>query len=317
MSEMQKRALVTGGAGFLGSHLCRALIQRGFNVVAMDNFCTGSPHNIADLLPHLRFELIEHDITKPFDCAATHVFNFACAASPPHYQRDPIHTTLTCVQGTYHALTVAQRYNARFLQASTSEIYGDPEEHPQKESYRGYTSCIGPRACYDEGKRCAESLVMDFARVHGVTTRIARIFNTYGPGMALDDGRIISNFLVQALRNEPLTIYGDGTQTRSLCYVSDLIEGLLALIEHPTYREPVNLGNPHEMSVEQVAHAVLRAVGGRGVVYEPLPVDDPRRRCPDITLARRLLGFEPKVGFEVGVERTVGYFWTMLQSEHG
>jgi UDP-glucuronate decarboxylase len=308
------RALVTGGAGFLGSHLCRRLLGEGYRVVALDDFTTGSIDNVRDLLPHPRFRVIEHDVERPFDHGVDFVFNLACAASPVHYQRDPVRTTLTCVKGTHHALLVAERSGARFLQASTSEVYGDPEVHPQTESYRGHVSPIGPRACYDEGKRCAESLVMDFRRSHGVDARIARIFNTYGPTMAIDDGRVVSNFIVQAMRDRPLTVYGDGRQTRSLCYVSDLIDGLIRLMTVEHVEQPVNLGNPRELTVLEIARRVIDELGRGRIEHKPLPKDDPKRRRPDITVAKKLLGFEPKIAFEEGLRATVSDFDRRLRS---
>lgn len=308
------RVLVTGGAGFLGSNLCRRLLAEGHQVVALDNYRTGSAENTRDLLPNPRFRVIEHDVSKPFDVAADRVYNLACAASPPRYQEDPIHTTLTSVTGIYHALSCAERHGARLLQASTSEVYGDPEVHPQREDYCGRVSPIGPRACYDEGKRCAESLAMDFHRARRAEVRIARIFNTYGPGMAVDDGRVVSNFVTQALRGEPLTIYGDGAQTRSLCYVDDMIEGLVRLMEVEGESGPINLGNPRELTVLEIAERVIALVGRGRIVRRPLPKDDPRRRRPDIDLARRVLGFEPQTPFEEGLVPTVRYFERRLRS---
>jgi UDP-glucuronate decarboxylase len=307
------RALVTGGAGFLGSHLCRRLLDEGHRVVCLDDFTTGSIDNVRDLLRHPRFRVIEQDVQEPFDVEADLIFNLACAASPIHYQRAPIRTTLTCVNGTHHALMLAERMGARFVQASTSEIYGDPEVHPQVESYRGCVNPIGPRACYDEGKRCAESLVMDFRRARGVDARIARIFNTYGPTMAIDDGRVISNFIVQAIRDRPLTVYGDGRQTRSLCYVSDLIDGLVRLMNAEKVEQPVNLGNPRELTVLQIARKVIEEVGRGRIQHEALPEDDPLRRKPNISAARRLLDFEPRIRFEEGLKATVSDFESRLR----
>lgn len=307
------RVLVTGGAGFLGSHLCRRLLEQGHTVVALDSLYTGTIANLRDVWEHPRLQFVEHDVVRPYDVEVERIYHLACAASPPQYQRDPIHTTLTNVNGTCHGLRVAQRYGARFLQASTSEVYGDPEVHPQPESYRGNTSCTGPRACYDEGKRCAESLVMDWHRQQGVEVRIARIFNTYGPSMAIDDGRVVSNFIVQALEGVPLTVYGDGSQTRSLCYVSDLIDGLIALMEHPEDLGPVNLGNPTEMTVREIAEMVLDEVGRGSIVYQPLPTDDPKRRRPDIALARAALAFAPQVPFREGLRHTIIDFQRRLR----
>lgn len=302
------RVLVTGGAGFLGSHLCRRLLGAGHAVIAVDNLLTGSLENLADVRDHPRFRFVRHDVIEPYDFAVDRIYNLACAASPAHYRRDPIHTTLTSFEGVRHALAVAERHGARLLQASTSEVYGDPDVHPQPESYPGCVSTTGPRACYDEGKRCAESLVTDYRRAGRADARIARIFNTYGPGMAVDDGRVVSNFITQALRGEPLTVYGDGLQTRSLCYVDDLLDGLVRLMEIEDVEGPVNLGNPREMTVLEIARVVIERVGRGRIVHRPLPVDDPRRRQPDITRARRLLGFEPRIPFEEGVMPTIRYF---------
>ena len=307
------RNVVMGGAGFLGSHLCERLLHEGHHVVCLDDLSTGAAENVAHLRSNPRFELVEHCVLTSFDMPADRVWNLACPASPPRYQADPVRTTLVNVQGTLNGLRLAARRGARFFQASTSEVYGDPEVHPQVESYRGSVNTLGPRACYDEGKRCAESLVMDMHRAHGVDVRLARIFNTYGPRMAPDDGRVVSNFLVQALRGEDLTIYGDGSQTRSLCYVGDLIEGFLRLMEHPSETRPVNLGNPTEYTVGQVAEEVLEVTGaGSCVVFRPLPVDDPRVRCPDISRARAVLSFEPRVGLRAGLGHTMAYFREVL-----
>lgn len=307
-----KRIVVTGGAGFLGSHLCRTLVREGHHVTAVDNLQTGSRENIRDLVDGPHFVLIEHDVVQPYDIEADEIYNLACAASPPRYQHDPIHTTLTNVQGTLNALLLAEKHRARILQASTSEVYGDPEVHPQREDYRGSVSCTGPRACYDEGKRCAESLMMDFHRSRGVDVRIARIFNTYGPAMDLDDGRVVSNFVTQALRNESLTVYGDGLQTRSLCYVDDLIRGLIGLMEQARTIEPVNLGNPTELTVKEIAERVIHRIGRGRITYQPLPVDDPKRRKPDITRAQSTFGFNPSTSFEQGLEPTLADFQRRL-----
>ncbi|MGK4000259.1 UDP-glucuronic acid decarboxylase family protein [Sorangium sp. So ce1024] len=307
------RILVTGGAGFVGSHLCDRLIREGHEVVALDDLSTGSRANVAHLLSHRRFRLLEHDATQPYAVEVDRIYNLASPASPPHYQRDPVRTTMVNVVGTYNALTLAEGCGARVFQASTSEVYGDPEVHPQPESYRGAVSPIGIRSCYDEGKRCAESLVMDFHRRRGVEVRLARIFNTYGPRMALDDGRVVSNFIVQALRGEDLTVYGAGSQTRSFCYVDDLIEGIMKLMEHPTEVGPVNLGNPEEFTVLELAEEVLRLTGSRSrIVFRPLPQDDPRQRRPVIDHAKRVLGFEPKVPLRVGLRRTIEGFRSAL-----
>jgi UDP-glucuronate decarboxylase len=303
-----QRALVMGGAGFLGSHLCDALLRRGFEVVAMDDLSTGSRANLAHLATHPSFTFFRHDVREPFHVPVHRIFNLACPASPVHYQAHPVKTTLTSVLGTLHALRLAESCEARVLLASTSEVYGDPEVHPQPEGYRGAVNPVGVRACYDEGKRCAESLTMDFARSHGVSVRIARIFNTYGPRMARDDGRVVSNFIVQALAGEDLTIYGDGTQTRSFCYVHDMIDGILRLGESDVLG-PVNLGNPEEFTVAELAREVQELTGSRSKVrHLPLPKDDPRVRRPDIERASRRLGFAPKVPLREGLAKTIESF---------
>ena len=310
------RALVAGGAGFVGSHLCDRLLDLGYEVICVDSFLTGTRRNVTPLDNHPRFSLIEHDICYPLEVEGPLdlVFNLACAASPPHYQADPIHTMMTSVVGTGHLLTLAARKGARFLQASTSEIYGDPEQHPQREDYVGHVNCTGPRACYDEGKRAAESLCFDTLRAGEVDARVARIFNTYGPRMRPDDGRIISNLVVQALRGEPLTIYGSGEQTRSFCYVSDLVAGLLALMLAPDNPGgPVNLGNPGEFTINQLADLVLEQTGSASPkVFKPLPQDDPQRRRPDIGRAQSILGWAPQVPLAEGLEKTIAYFATNL-----
>jgi UDP-glucuronate decarboxylase len=312
------RVLVTGGAGFVGSHLCEALLAAGNEVVAMDDFSTGARDNVAHLVGKRGFFLAEHDVREPFDVACDVIFNLASPASPVHYQADPVRTTMVNVLGTLNALRCAERRGARFLQASTSEVYGDPEVHPQPEEYVGAVSSIGPRACYDEGKRCAESLIMDFNRKHGVETRLARIFNTYGPRMAIDDGRVVSNFLVQALRGEAITVYGDGSQTRSFCYVSDLVDGLLRLARHPGETRPVNLGNPGEFTMLELAALVGEVLGREcRVVHAPLPVDDPRQRRPVIERARSVLGYAPKVSLREGLARTAADFAARLRARVG
>ncbi len=314
---MTFRCLVTGGAGFLGSNLCDRLLEQGHTVVALDNFFTGHRRNVAHLLApaNPRFSLVEHDVTRPLPedgvmaARFDRIFNLACPASPPAYQRDPIFTMLTSVQGTLHGLLRAERDGARFFQASTSEVYGDPEVHPQTEAYRGSVNTLGPRACYDEGKRAAESLCMDFARTRGVEVRIVRIFNTYGPRMDPDDGRVVSNFIVQALRGEPITMYGDGQQTRSFCFVDDLLDGFLKLMEHPTETGPVNLGNDGEFTMRELAEQVLALTESRSqVVYMPRPIDDPMQRRPDLTRAREVLGFAHRVPLRAGLQKTIEYF---------
>ncbi|WP_144639443.1 UDP-glucuronic acid decarboxylase family protein [Bordetella genomosp. 13] len=309
MNDKTARVLVTGGAGFLGSHLCERLLADGHQVLCLDNLQTGAMRNIRSLLDHPRFTWLRQDVTQPLSGQVDRIYNLACPASPVHYQADAIGTTRTCVLGAMQVLELAKRSGARVLQASTSEIYGDPLEHPQRETYHGNVNPIGPRACYDEGKRCAETLFTLYQRA-GVSVRIARIFNTYGPRMAPNDGRVVSNFIVQALQGEPLTIYGDGTQTRSFCYVDDLIEGLVRLMESPQEDGgPVNLGNPHEMTMLEIAERISDAVGTPAqLVFRPLPGDDPARRRPDIGLARALLGWQPAVAPADGLARTVRYF---------
>jgi UDP-glucuronate decarboxylase len=303
------RVLVTGGAGFVGSHLCERLLADGHAVIAIDDFSTGRPDNVAHLVDHPRFTLKRHDVAVPMDVNVERIYNLASPASPVHYQADPIRTTLTNVLGTLNALRLGQKYGARVFLASTSEVYGDPDTHPQPETYWGNVNPNGIRSCYDEGKRCAESLAMDFFRRRNTVVRIARIFNTYGPRMMPNDGRAVSNFCVQALRGEDITVYGDGSQTRSFCYVSDLIEGLVRLMEHPTETGPVNLGNPSEFRVIDLARMVLRLTGSTSrIVREPLPEDDPKLRRPDITKARAVLGFEPRVPLEEGLKRTIKSF---------
>jgi UDP-glucuronate decarboxylase len=304
-----KTILITGGAGFLGSHLCERLLERGDEVICADNFFTGSKRNIAPLLSHPRFEVIRHDIVHPLFVEVDQIYNLACPASPIHYQYNPIKTIKTSTVGMVNMLGLTKRTNARLLQASTSEVYGDPEVHPQPESYWGHVNPIGIRSCYDEGKRVAEALCMDYHRQNGVDVRIARIFNTFGPRMAPDDGRVVSNFIIQALRGEPLTVYGDGSQTRSFCYVDDMIEGLIRLMDQEEAIGPVNLGNPNEISVRELAQIVIAATGSRSSVeFKELPGDDPKQRQPDITLARKLLGWAPSVPLDEGLRRTVDYF---------
>jgi len=303
------RILITGGAGFLGSHLCERLLDEGHEVICLDNFFTGSRDNIINLLPNPRFELIRHDVIDPFKAEVDRIYNLACPASPPHYQYNAIKTIKTSVMGAINLLGLAKRTRARAFQASTSEVYGDPEVHPQSESYWGHVNPIGIRSCYDEGKRVAETLFFDYHRQNNVDIRVVRIFNTYGPRMRPDDGRVVSNFIVQALRGHNLTIYGDGSQTRSFCYVDDLIEGFVRLMESEGVNGPVNIGNPSEFTMLQLAELVVKKVGGASkITFHPLPSDDPKQRCPDITLAKKLLGWEPKVPLEEGIERTIAYF---------
>ncbi|HEY1298985.1 MAG TPA: UDP-glucuronic acid decarboxylase family protein [Stellaceae bacterium] len=315
MSVVAKRVLVTGGAGFLGSHLCERLIARGDDVLCVDNYFTGRKDNIAHLLGDPHFEAMRHDITHPLFVEVDEIYNLACPASPIHYQFDPVQTTKTSVIGAINMLGLAKRLKARIFQASTSEVYGDPTEHPQPEGYRGNVNPIGPRACYDEGKRCAETLFFDYYRQHNLKIRVARIFNTYGPRMHPNDGRVVSNFIVQALDNAPITLYGDGTQTRAFCFVDDLIDGFLALMAaKDDVTGPVNLGNPVETSVAELARLVVRLTGSRSKIeHRPLPVDDPIQRCPDIAQARAVLGWEPRTALEQGLERTIGYFEKLLK----
>ena len=303
------RILVTGGAGFLGSHLCDRLIGQGHDVLCLDNFFTGRKTNIEGLLGNPRFELVRHDVIDPFKYEVDRIYNLACPASPPHYQYNPIKTTKTSVMGAINCLGLAKRVKARVFQASTSEVYGDPTVHPQPESYWGNVNPIGRRSCYDEGKRCAETLFFDYHRENGVDIRVVRIFNTYGPRMNPDDGRVVSNFIVQALRGEDITVYGDGSQTRSFCYVDDLIEGFLRLMEQTETVGPINIGNPGEFTMLELAELVLKKVGGSSkIVHKDLPADDPRQRQPDITLARKFLKWEPTVPLEQGIEKTIEYF---------
>ncbi len=303
------RILITGGAGFLGSHLCGKLLDRGDEVLCLDNFFSGSRQNISKFIGNPRFELIRHDIIQPILLEVEQIYNLACPASPIHYQYNPVKTVKTNVMGAINMLGLAKRVKARILQASTSEVYGNPKEHPQKESYWGNVNPIGPRSCYDEGKRLAETLMMDYHRQNRVDIRIARIFNTYGSNMSENDGRVISNFIVQALRGEDLTVYGKGEQTRSFCYVDDLIAGLMALMNHPSLIGPVNLGNPGEFTIQELANLVLKHTGSKSKIrYLPLPGDDPIRRCPDISCAQKELKWEPKVALEDGLKRTIEYF---------
>jgi len=309
-----QRVLVTGGAGFLGRHLCQRLLEDGCQVLCVDNFYTGSRDNILELLDHPYFEVMRHDVCFPLYVEVDQIFNLACPASPVHYQRDPVQTIKTSVHGAINMLGLSKRLGVPMLQASTSEVYGDPQQHPQQEDYWGHVNPIGTRSCYDEGKRCAESLCFGYRRQHGMSIKVARIFNTYGPYMQCDDGRVVSNFIVQALRNRPITLYGDGSQTRSFCYVTDLIEALVRLMRSPAQvTGPMNLGNPREFTVAQLAETVVRLTGSRSVVeHRPLPGDDPRQRRPDVRRARELPAWRPPVDLETGLERTIAYFDALL-----
>jgi len=314
MASLDRRVVVTGGAGFLGSHLCERLVKRGDDVLCVDNFFTGSKRNIQHLAREPGFELVRHDVTFPLYVEVDQIFNLACPASPVHYQFDPVQTTKTSVHGAINMLGLAKRVKARILQASTSEVYGDPEVHPQVESYWGRVNPIGRRSCYDEGKRCAETLFFDYQRQHALEVKVVRIFNTYGPRMHPNDGRVVSNFVVQALRGEDVTIYGDGSQTRSFCYVDDLIEGMLRMMDsEKDFHGPVNLGNPGEYTMLELAEKVLRVVGSTSrIVHAPLPLDDPRQRRPDIGLAKAKLGWQPTVSLDDGLKATVAYFRALL-----
>ena len=314
MGAVGKRVLVTGGAGFLGSHLCERLLREGCDVLCVDNYFTGRRDNVRHLLDDPHFEALRHDITFPLYVEVDEIYNLACPASPVHYQFDPVQTTKTSVMGAINMLGLAKRTKARILQASTSEVYGDPEVHPQTEEYRGRVNPWGPRACYDEGKRCAETLFFDYRRQHGLGIKVARIFNTYGPRMHPNDGRVVSNFIVQALERKPLTVFGDGSQTRAFCYVDDLIDGLVRLMSSPDgVTGPVNLGNPVEVPVGDLARRILRLTGSTAeVVFRPLPEDDPVQRCPDITKARELLAWQPRVELDDGLRRTIAYFKGVL-----
>ncbi|HEX3536360.1 MAG TPA: UDP-glucuronic acid decarboxylase family protein [Stellaceae bacterium] len=314
MRTVAKRVLVTGGAGFLGSHLCERLLAQGDDVLCVDNYFTGRKDNIAHLLQEPNFEAMRHDVTFPLYVEVDEIYNLACPASPIHYQFDPVQTTKTSVIGAINMLGLAKLVKAKILQASTSEVYGDPIVHPQQESYRGNVNPIGPRACYDEGKRCAETLFFDYHRQHKVPIRVVRIFNTYGPRMHPNDGRVVSNFIVQALRNEPITLYGDGNQTRAFCYVDDLIEGFLKMMQASDETiGPMNLGNPVETSVAELAQLIIELTGSRSkITYRPLPVDDPVQRCPDISQAKATLGWQPRMPLRTGLQRTIAYFETLL-----
>jgi UDP-glucuronate decarboxylase len=311
---LRKRVLVTGGAGFLGSHLCERLLGAGADVLCVDNYFTGTKDNIVHLLGHPHFEVLRHDVTFPLYVEVDEIYNLACPASPVHYQFDPVQTTKTSVHGAINMLGLAKRVKAKIFQASTSEVYGDPVVHPQTEDYRGNVNPIGPRACYDEGKRCAETLFFDYHRQHKLNIRVARIFNTYGPRMHPNDGRVVSNFVIQALKGQPITVFGDGRQTRAFCYVDDLIEGFLRLMNAPDdVAGPINLGNPNEFTIAELAELVVDLTGSKSkLINRPLPIDDPMQRCPDITKARTLLGWEPTVALRDGLKRTIDYFERLL-----
>ncbi|MGC5781435.1 UDP-glucuronic acid decarboxylase family protein [Methylobacterium sp. NFXW15] len=306
--------LVTGGAGFLGSHLCDRLLDRGHEILCVDNYFTGRRKNIAHLVSNVSFETMRHDITSPLHVEVKQIYNLACPASPIHYQFDPVQTTKTCVVGSTNMLGLAKRLKVPILQASTSEVYGDPVVHPQRESYWGNVNPIGPRACYDEGKRCAETLFFDYRRQYGLDTKVVRIFNTYGPRMRPDDGRVVSNFILQALRGDPITIFGDGLQTRSFCYVDDLVDALILTMDQPPeFSGPINLGNPTEFTMLELAERIVRVTGSRSrIIHAPLPTDDPRQRRPDIALARERLGWEPKISLDDGLRETVRYFKALM-----
>lgn len=312
------RTLVTGGAGFLGSHLCKRLLNNGHDVICLDNFFTGSKDNVTDLLLNPHFELMRHDVTFPTYVEVDEIYNLACPASPIHYQYDPVQTTKTSVHGAINMLGLAKRTKARIFQASTSEVYGDPEVHPQPESYWGKVNPIGLRSCYDEGKRCAETLFFDYHRQHGIDIKVARIFNTYGPRMKPNDGRVVSNFIVQALKGKPITLYGDGKQTRSFCYVDDLIEGFVSLMRMPEdFTGPVNLGNPGEFTMIELAETIKALIGSKSeLIHKPLPTDDPKQRQPDIHLAKEAMGWEPKITLEEGLKSTIAYFEQLFSSNN-
>ena len=309
-SLLAKKVMVTGGAGFIGSHLCERLVARGDDVLCLDNFFTGARANVAHLLSADNFEILRHDVTVPLVVQIDEIYNLACPASPVHYQYDPVQTTKTSVHGAINMLDLAKRTGAKILQSSTSEVYGDPEVHPQPESYKGNVNPIGPRACYDEGKRCAETLFFDYHRQNDLNIRVCRIFNTYGPRMHPEDGRVVSNFIMQALRGEPLTLYGDGSQTRSFCYVDDLVDGIMGLMDASDENTgPMNLGNPNEFTIRALAETIAEMTGAKSeIVYMPLPEDDPTQRCPDITLAKSVLEWEPKIQLRDGLTRAIEYF---------
>jgi len=311
----RKRILITGGAGFIGSHLCERLVEAGHDVICLDNYFTGTKENIIKLLDYPNFELLRHDVTFPLYVEVDEIYNLACPASPVHYQYDPVQTTKTSVHGAINMLGLAKRTGAKIFQSSTSEVYGDPAVHPQTEDYRGNVNPIGPRACYDEGKRCAETLFFDYYRQHDLRIRVARIFNTYGPRMRPDDGRVVSNFIVQALRGDAITIYGNGSQTRSFCFIDDLINGFICLMDAPDHViGPINLGNPREFTIKQLAELVIKITGTKSkFIFEDLPEDDPLQRCPDIGLAKQKLDWQPSVDLEIGLERTINYFSQVIE----
>jgi UDP-glucuronate decarboxylase len=317
-TRINKSVCVTGGAGFLGSHLCERLLKEGYDVLCIDNFFTGTRNNILHLLENPHFEVIRHDITFPLYLEVDEIYNLACPASPIHYQFDPVQTTKTSVHGAINMLGLAKRVKAKIFQASTSEVYGDPQIHPQPETYWGHVNPIGPRSCYDEGKRCAETLFFDYYRQHKLRIKVARIFNTYGPRMHPNDGRVVSNFIVQALNNDPITVYGDGSQSRSFCYVDDLIEAFVSFMEaSDELTGPVNLGNPNEFTILELAEKVIDLIGSTSpIVFKPLPTDDPKQRQPDIRLAQEKLGWQPKVLLEEGLKQTVAYFDRLLKSSN-
>ena len=314
---MKKRVLVTGGAGFIGSYLCEELLNKGYDVICCDNFYTGNKDNLERILDNKNFELLRHDITFPLYLEVDIILNFACPASPVHYQNDPVQTVKTCVHGAINMLGLAKRTNATVMQASTSEVYGDPEIHPQSEDYKGAVNITGPRACYDEGKRCAETIFWDYKRQHDVNIKIIRIFNTYGPRMQLNDGRVVSNFITQALLNKNITIYGAGDQTRSFCYVDDLISGIMLMMEKTNFCGPINLGNPSEISVKQLASEIIEITGSNSkLVHKDLPLDDPQQRCPDISLAKKELKWHPKYDRNQGLKKTIEYFENILKKKN-
>ena len=317
--SLRKRILITGGAGFLGSHLSERLVDAGHDVLCVDNYFTGTKDNIAHLLGKSNFEVLRHDVTFPLFVEVDEIYNLACPASPIHYQFDPVQTTKTSVHGAINMLGLAKRVKAKIFQSSTSEVYGDPEVHPQPEEYRGNVNPIGPRACYDEGKRCAETLFFDYHRQHGVKIKVARIFNTYGPRMHPNDGRVVSNFVVQALKGQDITIYGEGSQTRSFCYVDDLIEGFIRLMDSPdAITGPINLGNPNEFTIRQLAERVIALTGAKSkLVKRPLPADDPMQRKPDITKAKAILDWEPTIQLDAGLKKTIAYFDDLLRRNVG